>query len=86
MRLMSLLTVKNVATYIEQNIETMSKILSMIGQKKRIARKKNKNKIDHFLFKSYQSVMILANFQKILRINDAWTLKDNVEELYKILS
>ena len=85
MRLMSLLTVKNVATYIEQNIETMSKILSMIGQKKRIARKKN-NKIDHFLFKSYRSVMILANFQKILRINDAWTLKDNVEELYKILS
>ena len=82
MRLMSLVTVKNVARYIEQNIETSSKILSIIDQKKEFPERKlgeNKNKIDHFLFKSYRSVMILANFQKILRINNAWTLKHNAE-------
>ena len=80
--LISLLTVKNVARYIEQNTETMSKILNIIDQKKELPERKigeNKNKIDHFLFKSYQSAMILANFQKILRINNAWPLKHNAE-------
>ena len=39
---MSMLTVKQLDTQLnfEQNIETLSKIMSIIGQKKRIARKK----------------------------------------------